>query len=166
MVTENLKKFSTPVFPFTAIVGQEEMKLALQLNVIDPKIGGVMIMGDRGTGKSTTIRAIADLLPEIEVVKDDPFNSHKSDLDLMGNEVKLAIQNNESIETELIKIPMVDLPVPRSPIIITPPIFGSITFNCRASFISSCPTIAVNGKTGVSNFFKFSVTIAYYQLLM
>jgi magnesium chelatase subunit I len=51
-----------------------------------------MIMGDRGTGKSTTIRAIADLLPEIEIVKDDPFNSHKSDLDLMGNEVKLAIQ--------------------------------------------------------------------------
>jgi magnesium chelatase subunit I len=111
MVTEKLKKFSTPVFPFTAIVGQEEMKLALQLNVIDPKIGGVMIMGDRGTGKSTTIRAIADLLPEIEVVKDDPFNSDKSDLDLMGNEVRQAIQNNESIETELIKIPMVDLPL-------------------------------------------------------
>ena len=99
MVTEKLKKFSTPVFPFTAIVGQEEMKLALQLNVIDPKIGGVMIMGDRGTGKSTTIRAIADLLPEIEVVKDDPFNSDKSDLDLMGNEVREAIQNNESLET-------------------------------------------------------------------
>ena len=64
------------VFPFTAIVGQEEMKLALLLNVIDPKIGGVMIMGDRGTGKSTTIRALADLLPEIDVVADDPFNSH------------------------------------------------------------------------------------------
>ncbi len=111
MVTENLKKFETPVFPFTAIVGQEEMKLALQLNVIDPKIGGVMIMGDRGTGKSTTIRAIADLLPEIEVVKDDPFNYHKSDLDLMGNEVKSAIQKGESIETEFIKIPMVDLPL-------------------------------------------------------
>jgi magnesium chelatase subunit I len=111
MVTENLKKFETPVFPFTAIVGQEEMKLALQLNVIDPKIGGVMIMGDRGTGKSTTIRAITDLLPKIEVVKNDPFNSHKSDLDLMGNEVRAAIQNNEPIETELIKIPMVDLPL-------------------------------------------------------
>ena len=51
-----------PVFPFTAIIGQEEMKLALILNVIDPRIGGVMIMGDRGTGKSTTIRAVADLL--------------------------------------------------------------------------------------------------------
>jgi magnesium chelatase subunit I len=70
-----------------------------------------MIMGDRGTGKSTTIRAIADLLPEIEVVKDDPFNSHKSNLDLMGNEVKLAIQNGETIETEFLKIPMVDLPL-------------------------------------------------------
>ena len=100
MVKKDLKKFETPVFPFTAIVGQEEMKLALQLNVIDPKIGGVMIMGDRGTGKSTTIRAIADLLPEIEVVKDDPFNSHQSDLDLMGNEVKLKKKKNESIETE------------------------------------------------------------------
>ena len=111
MVTENLKKFNSPVFPFTAIVGQEEMKLSLQLNVIDPKIGGVMIMGDRGTGKSTTIRAIADLLPKIEVVKDDPFNSHKSDLDLMGNEVKIAIQNEQELLTELIKIPMIDLPL-------------------------------------------------------
>merc|ERR1711966_433765 len=69
------------------------------------------IMGDRGTGKSTTIRAIADLLPKIEVVKDDPFNSHKSDLDLMGNEVKTAIQNGETLETEFVKIPMGDLPL-------------------------------------------------------
>jgi len=68
-------------------------------------------MGDRGTGKSTTIRAIADLLPQIEVVKDDPFNSHKTDLDLMGNEVKLSVQKGENIETEYIKIPMVDLPL-------------------------------------------------------
>ena len=111
MVAQDLKNFNTPVFPFTAIVGQEEMKLALQLNVIDPKIGGVMIMGDRGTGKSTTIRAIADLLPEIEVVKNDPFNSHISDLDLMSNEVKTAVQNGETIESESIKIPMIDLPL-------------------------------------------------------
>ncbi len=112
MVQEDLKNFTTPVFPFTAIVGQEEMKLALQLNVIDPKIGGVMIMGDRGTGKSTTIRAIADLLPKIEVVADDPFNSHPTDLELMSNDVKTLIQNGSNkIETELIKIPMVDLPL-------------------------------------------------------
>nr|QYB19085.1 magnesium chelatase subunit of protochlorophyllide reductase [Climaconeis cf. scalaris] len=111
MKKENQKKLTNPVFPFTAIVGQDEMKLALLLNVIDPKIGGVMIMGDRGTGKSTTIRAIVDVLPEIEVVKNDPFNSHKSDIDLMGGEVKSAIQDNKIIETEFIKIPMIDLPL-------------------------------------------------------
>ena len=70
-----------------------------------------MIMGARGTGNTTTIRAITDLLPEIEIVKDDPFNSHKSDLDLMGNEVKLAIQDGKALETELIKIPMVNIPL-------------------------------------------------------
>ena len=111
MIGQDSKQFQTPVFPFTAIVGQEEMKLALQLNVIDPKIGGVMIMGDRGTGKSTTIRAIADLLPEIEIVQSDPFNSHKSNLDLMSNEVKQALQENIKFETEFIKIPMIDLPL-------------------------------------------------------
>ena len=105
------KSKTIPIFPFTAIVGQDEMKLALQLNVIDPKIGGVIIMGDRGTGKSTTIRAIADLLPAIDIVKDDPFNSHPTDLDLMGNEVKLAISNGKTLETEPIKIPMIDLPL-------------------------------------------------------
>eukprot|EP01033_Poteriospumella_lacustris_P016052 gene16052-gene16873 len=74
------------------------MKLALQLNVIDPKIGGVMIMGDRGTGKSTTIRALADLLPDITIIKNDPFNT----------DPKVFSQN---YETENIKIPMVELPL-------------------------------------------------------
>ena len=105
------KKTTLPIFPFSAIIGQEEMKLALQLNVIDPKIGGVMIMGDRGTGKSTTIRAIADLLPKIDIVKGDPFNSHPTDLELMSSEVLERYRNNETLETEGIKIPMVDLPL-------------------------------------------------------
>jgi magnesium chelatase subunit I len=99
------------VFPFTAIVGQEEMKLALLLNVIDPKIGGVMIMGDRGTGKSTTIRALADVLPEIDVVAGDPFNSHPSDLSLMGDEVKQRVEDGEPIETVKKKVSMIDLPL-------------------------------------------------------
>ena len=85
-------------FPFAAIIGQEEMKLALQLNVIDPKIGGVIIMGDRGTGKSTTIRALADLLPDITIIKNDPFNTNPKGL-------------NQEYETEEIKIPMVELPL-------------------------------------------------------
>src|SRR6266850_2113544 len=55
-------------YPFAAIVGQDEMRLALILNVVDPLIGGVLIMGHRGTGKSTAVRALADLLPEIVVV--------------------------------------------------------------------------------------------------
>ena len=100
-----------PIFPFTAIIGQEEMKLALILNVIDPKIGGVIIMGDRGTGKSTTIRAIADLLPQISVIQNDPFNSHPTNVELMSNEVKQAVENRVNLNTELVKIPMIDLPL-------------------------------------------------------
>jgi len=99
------------IFPFTAIVGQEEMKLALILNIIDPKIGGVMIMGDRGTGKSTTIRALADLLPEIEVVDGDPYNSHPSDPEIMGDDVRLLLEQGKSVPIAKKKIQMVDLPL-------------------------------------------------------
>jgi|TARA_B100000683_G_C12415870_1_gene525803 magnesium chelatase subunit I len=104
-------KVERPVFPFTAIIGQEEMKLALILNVIDPRIGGVMIMGDRGTGKSTTIRAVADLLPEIEVVAGDAFNSSLTDFELMSEEVKTVVLDNGQLEPAYKKVPMVDLPL-------------------------------------------------------
>lgn len=93
------------VFPFTAVIGQEDMKLSLLLNVIDPKIGGVMIMGDRGTGKSTTIRALADLLPEIEVVADDAFNRPPADPDV------LAERAGQDIPVIRKKVTMVDLPL-------------------------------------------------------
>ncbi|AFZ47248.1 protoporphyrin IX magnesium-chelatase [Cyanobacterium stanieri PCC 7202] len=105
------KKNRRLVFPFTAIVGQEQMKLALLLNVIDPKIGGVMIMGDRGTGKSTTIRALADLLPEISVVAGDPFNSDPNDMEMMGEELREKIEQNQHIDTVQKKVPMIDLPL-------------------------------------------------------
>lgn len=81
------------------------MKLALLLNVIDPKIGGVMIMGDRGTGKSTTIRALADLLPEIEVVADDPFSRSPKDPDV------IAERGTTELPIAAKKVPMVDLPL-------------------------------------------------------
>ena len=111
MSNTNSLEQARPVFPFTAIVGQEEMKLALILNVIDPKIGGVMIMGDRGTGKSTTVRALVDLLPEIEVVINDPFNSDPEDPEMMSQEAKERKERNETLETTTRKIAMVDLPL-------------------------------------------------------
>ena len=103
--------FKSRVFPFTAIVGQAEMKLALLLNVIDPRIGGVMIMGDRGTGKSTTIRALADLLPDIDVVAGDPYNSSATDPDLQSSEVRQRQEQGEALTTEPRQVPMVDLPL-------------------------------------------------------
>jgi len=61
------------IYPFVAIVGQEQMKLSLYLNLINPTLSGVLIRGEKGTAKSTAVRALADILPKIEVVKDCPF---------------------------------------------------------------------------------------------
>ena len=71
------------ILPFTAIVGQEKMKKALILNAINPKIGGVLIRGEKGTAKSTAVRALADLLPEIDVVKGCPFFCNPNDINEM-----------------------------------------------------------------------------------
>jgi len=62
-------------FPFSAIVGQDEMKQAMILTAIDASIGGVLVFGDRGTGKSTAVRALAALLPPIKAIKGCPINS-------------------------------------------------------------------------------------------
>src|SRR6266481_2681331 len=66
-------------YPFTAIVGQDEMKLALVLNAINPSIGGVLIRGEKGTGKSTAVRALARLLPDQQVVEGCHFGCHPED---------------------------------------------------------------------------------------
>jgi magnesium chelatase subunit D len=76
---ESGKESFPMTYPFTAIVGQEEMKLALILNLVDSLIGGVLIMGHRGTGKSTAVRALADLLPPIVVVAGCPYNCDPAD---------------------------------------------------------------------------------------
>jgi magnesium chelatase subunit I len=89
-------------YPFTAIVGQDEMKLCLLLNIIDPRIGGVMVMGHRGTGKSTTVRALADVLPMISRVAGDPYN--RSLEQLPGNE-------KAKLKIERVPVPVVDLPL-------------------------------------------------------
>jgi magnesium chelatase subunit I len=66
--------FRPPNFPFPAIVGQERMKLALILNVVNPTLSGVLIRGEKGTGKSTAVRSLAAVLPEIPVIAGLPFN--------------------------------------------------------------------------------------------
>jgi magnesium chelatase subunit I len=97
------------IFPFTAIVDQDEMKLALILNVIDPSIGGVLIMGEKGTAKSTTVRALADLLPEIEVIKGCRFNC--SPEGPFCSDCLEKIKNGNSLETEKKKMRVVELPL-------------------------------------------------------
>ena len=67
------------IFPFSAIVGQEKVKKALVLNAINPSIGGVLIKGDKGTGKTTAVRALADLLPSLQTIKGCPFNCDPND---------------------------------------------------------------------------------------
>ncbi|MEI6846450.1 MAG: magnesium chelatase ATPase subunit I [Chlorobiaceae bacterium] len=106
------KKKSGLAFPFTAIVGQEEMKLSLILNIIDPRIGGVLVMGHRGTGKSTTVRALAEVLPLIERVKDDTYN-RTVDQYVEAEEAKKGHKpiDPASVKTEKIPVPVVDLPL-------------------------------------------------------
>ena len=75
-------------YPFTAIVGQDEMKLALVLNAINPSIGGVLIRGEKGTGKSTAVRALARLLPEHNVVEGCHFGCDPEDTDALCSECR------------------------------------------------------------------------------
>jgi magnesium chelatase subunit I len=91
-------------FPFSAIVGQEDMKTAMILTAIDPGIGGVLVFGDRGTGKSTAVRALAALLPPIEAVEGCPVNAPRRDLCPPWAEIK-----SDRIVTR--PTPVVDLPL-------------------------------------------------------
>ncbi len=98
------------VFPFTAIVGQEKAKLALLCNAVNPAIGGVLLSGDKGTGKSTMVRALADVLPEIEVVKGCPFNCNPYN-ELEMCEICREKAKKGKIEIERRKMRVVDLPL-------------------------------------------------------
>ena len=99
------------VFPFTAIVGQEKMKKALLLNAVNPRIGGVLIRGQKGTGKSTAVRALADLLPEIKVVKDCPFNCNPDDPREMCDSCYERYVRGEQLPWIKRKVRIVNLPL-------------------------------------------------------
>ncbi|MGB9741501.1 MAG: ATP-binding protein, partial [Candidatus Bathyarchaeales archaeon] len=98
-------------FPFAAIVGQEKMKKALLLNAINPRIGGVLIRGQKGTGKSTAVRALAELLPEIKVVKDCPFNCNPENPLEMCDSCYERYKSGEKLEWIKRKVKIVNLPL-------------------------------------------------------
>jgi len=99
------------LFPFTAIVGQEKMKRALILNAINPQIGGVLIRGERGTAKSTAARALAALLPDLNVVADCPFNCDPHVPALMCDNCRMRMEEGEDMPLTVRRTGFVDLPV-------------------------------------------------------
>ena len=99
------------VYPFTAIVGQERMCRALILNAVNPRIGGVLIRGERGTAKSTAARALAALLPEVEIVGDCRFGCDPDRPTTWCTECKERHANGEDLPILKRQTPFVDLPV-------------------------------------------------------
>lgn len=94
-------------FPFSAIVGQDEMKLAILIAAVDPAIGGILVFGDRGTGKSTAVRALAALLPKMRAVVGCPYNSDPDSPFVADG----AASPKTVLKTHLVSVPVVDLPL-------------------------------------------------------
>jgi len=99
------------VFPFSAIVGLDKLKLAILINAINPKIGGLLIRGPKGSGKSTVVRALVDILPKIKVVKDCPFNCSPHDPSNMCPQCTERYKKGEKLPMEEREMVVVDLPL-------------------------------------------------------
>ncbi|MCW4044369.1 MAG: putative cobaltochelatase [Candidatus Bathyarchaeota archaeon] len=99
------------VYPFSAVVGQEKMKTALILNVINPKIGGVLLRGEKGTGKSLIVRALANLLPELNVVADCPFHCDPEHPKELCDECSSKLANGKKLPVTKRPVSVVELPI-------------------------------------------------------
>lgn len=99
------------LYPFTAIIGQDSMKEGLILNAINPNIGGILIFGQKGTAKSTAVRALSKILPEIEVVKGCRFGCDPKNEDMMCEECADKIKRGKILESEFRPMKVVDLPI-------------------------------------------------------
>jgi magnesium chelatase subunit I len=100
---------SRQVYPFSAIVAQEEMKLALLCSAVDPAIGGVLVFGDRGTGKSTAVRAMAALLPPMRAMADCRYACDPDDSDGWCDECRA--RGDRKTKPRIVPVPVVDLPL-------------------------------------------------------
>jgi len=99
------------IFPFSAIVSQDQMKLALVLNVVNPLIGGVLIRGERGTGKSTAVRALAKLLPQLRIVRSCPFNCDPDNIETLCSLCKEKLEKEEKLEVDEREMHVVEIPL-------------------------------------------------------
>ena len=97
-------------FPFSAIVGQDEMKLALLIAAVDPKVGGVLAFGDRGSGKSTAVRALAALLPKMKVVAGCRYNCDPERPSEFCEECRTKAAKG-AVKSVQVPVPVVDLPL-------------------------------------------------------
>ncbi|AGA91706.1 magnesium chelatase ATPase subunit I [Thioflavicoccus mobilis 8321] len=100
------------VFPFSAIVGQDEMKMSILIAAVDPSVGGVLVFGDRGTGKSTAIRALAALLPKMRAVVSCTYNCDPEAPDGgLCSSCRETRASNQTLKSKLMSVPVVDLPL-------------------------------------------------------
>src|SRR5437899_5390101 len=99
------------IFPFTALVGQEAMRSALVLNAINPAIGGVLIRGEKGTAKSTAVRALARLLPELEVVADCPYGCSPDQPEAQCGDCRARVAKGETLPRTHRRMRVVELPI-------------------------------------------------------
>ncbi len=99
------------VYPFTALVGQDDMKLALILNAVNPKLSGVLIRGEKGTAKSTAVRSMAALLPDNQVVTHCTFRCNPGDVTTMCSNCRERLKRGEALEQKKQKMRVVELPV-------------------------------------------------------
>jgi magnesium chelatase subunit D len=106
-----VSKRGSLTLPFGAIVGQDDLRLALLLNVVDPRIGGLLIRGAKGTGKSTAVYALADILPPVEVVADCPFRCSFKDPANRCESCRSRFEKGENVPKRELKMEVVNLPL-------------------------------------------------------
>ncbi len=108
---KNITSGSTPLYPFAALVGQEQMKLALMVNVVNPRVGGVLIRGEKGTAKSTAVRALAELLPLQDSVADCPYSCNPREPSKLCADCAARLAQGEELPPARRRVRVVELPV-------------------------------------------------------
>lgn len=104
-------KYRPPVYPFSAITGHGLLKQGLILNAVNPRLGGILIRGDKGTAKSTAVRALAELLPDLDVVTGCPYSCDPSDIFSLCSDCRAKVQAGEALAKEKAPVRIIDLPM-------------------------------------------------------